>query len=83
MPKGDGLCTKCPLDLKLRKRDPNGAKDHDYATIRHKDMEEGVVKEIDDLTKVDEAIKKMSDEITKGSNRIVDVPIYLTIYREN
>ena len=46
-------------------------------------MEEGVVKEIDDLTKVDEAIKKMSDEITKGSNRIVDVPIYLTIYREN
>lgn len=82
LPKGRGLCTKTPLELKLRRRDPTGGKQADYATIRHKDMPEGELKEINDLSQIDKEIRRMSDEITKAQNLpIVDVPIYLTIYR--
>ena len=64
LPKGDGCCTKTPLELKLRKRDES--KDHDYATIRHKNMPEGEFKVIDDLGQIEHEIKRVSDEITGG-----------------
>ena len=48
LPKGTGCVTKAPLELKLRRRE-EGDRDHDYATIRHKNMEENALKQIDDL----------------------------------
>ena len=82
--KGSGCVTKCPLEIKLRSRDPNGTKAHDYATIHHKRMAEGELVEIDDLNQIEHEIKRIQDEITNADNKlIVDVPIYLTIYREN
>jgi len=50
LPKGKGTVTKTPLELKLRRRDPNGPKNHDYATIRHKNMSEGELRQINDLS---------------------------------
>lgn len=80
LPKGSGCVTKTPLELKLRRRDQS--KDHDYATIRHKDMPEGEHTVIDNLSDIESHIKRISDEITKAQNLpIVDVPIFLTIYR--
>lgn len=47
-------------------------------------MPEGELKEIDDLSKIEEEIARISKEITeKEKLPIVNVPIYLTIYREN
>ena len=79
-----GCVTKTPLELKLRRRDPNGPKKHDYATIRHNKMPEGELKDIDDLSQIETEIAKLSKEITDSEKLpIVNVPIYLTIYREN
>ena len=64
LPKGNGCVTKTPLELKLRRRD--GSKEHDYATIRHKDMPEGEFTVIDDLSRIEHEIKRISDEITKA-----------------
>ena len=64
LPKGNGCVTKTPLELKLRRRD--GTKDHDYATIRHKEMAEGEFTVIDDLSQIEHHIKRLSDEITKA-----------------
>ena len=50
LPKGKGTVTKTPLELKLRRRNPDGPKDHDYATIRHKNMPEGELRQINDLS---------------------------------
>lgn len=84
LPKGMGCVTKTPLELKLRRRDPNGLKQHDYATIRHAKMVEGELKDIDDLNQIETEIARLSKEITDSERLpIVNVPIYLTIYREN
>ena len=81
LPKGLGLCTKTPLELKLRSRDQS--RREDYATIRHKDMPEGEIREIA-IDSVADEIRLISEEITKKANiDIVNVPIFLTIYREN
>ena len=64
LPKGSGCVTKTPLELKLRRRDQS--KDHDYATIRHKDMPEGEHTVIDNLNEIENHIKRISDEITRA-----------------
>ena len=47
-------------------------------------MPEGEFKVINDLGQIEHEIKRVSDEITGGEAlKIVDVPIYLTIYRLN
>ena len=51
LPKGRGCVTKTPLELKLRKRDPT--KTSDYATIRHKDMPETELRQINDLSTIE------------------------------
>lgn len=84
LPKGRDTVTRTPLELKLRRRPPGGPDDHDYAIIRHKNMPEGSSRQIDDLDQIEAEIRKMSDEITGGvAERLVDIPIYLTIYRLN
>ena len=64
LPKGRGCVTKTPLELKLRKRD--STKSADYATIRHKNMPETELREINDLAQIEHEIKRISDEITKA-----------------
>lgn len=45
-------------------------------------MPEGEHTVIDNLSDIESHIKRISDEITKAQNLpIVDVPIFLTIYR--
>lgn len=79
-----GCVTKTPLELKLRRRDLNGPKNHDYATIRHANMPEGELTDINDLSNIETEIARLSKEITdKEKLPIVNVPIFLTIYREN
>ena len=83
LPKGKGTVTKTPLELKLRRRDPK-LKDQDYATIRHKNMPSGEFRQINDFSQVENEILKMSNEITNSiPGKLVDIPIYLTIYRLN
>ena len=58
MPKGNGLCTKTPLELKLRSRERG--KTEDYATIRHRDMPEGELKTIT-IEQVTQEIREISE----------------------
>ena len=47
-------------------------------------MAEGELKDIDDLNQIEAEIARLSKEITDSERLpIVNVPIYLTIYREN
>ena len=81
LPKGNKLVTSSPLVLKLRKR-LDGEKD--YATVRSEEQSKEESTLIEDLKTIEEHIRTISADLTsKHQTRIVDVPIHLTIYREN
>ena len=52
------MCTKTPLELKLRSRERG--KTEDYATIRHRDMPEGELKTIT-IEQVTQEIREISE----------------------
>ncbi|CAG9313802.1 unnamed protein product [Blepharisma stoltei] len=71
LPRSEGLCTRCPLELRLV-HSPEDS--HPWAEF------EGVQEHFQDFEKVKEMILKLTDDKAGRNKGIVDDPIVLTIH---
>jgi replication fork clamp-binding protein CrfC len=74
LPRGDGVVTRRPLELRLC-HIPDGEGVKPWAVF-----EERKGQKFYDFDKVRQTIEDLTDEVTKGDKNIVDIPIILNVY---
>lgn len=74
LPKGDGVVTRRPLELRLNRLETDEAP---YAVFKGKD---GKDERVDDLNQVKHIIARKTDEVAGKNSNIVDIPIVLSIF---
>ena len=75
LPRGEGVCTRRPLEMRLVHTPSNGANDKPYAKF-----EELPNEKIEDFEIVKQKIQELTNKVAGSKKQIVNKPIILTIF---
>ncbi len=77
MPRAQNICTRCPLELRM-KNIPSNQKE--YATIRCEGVAEMKINDFSDIiNKIEECTVRLAGE----NYNVSSSPIYLTVYKKD
>ena len=76
LPRGDGIVTRCPLELRLHELEDEG---EPYALISSAEHDERRCS----LGEVERVVVEMTNELAGTSLSVVDKPIYVSVYRQD
>ncbi|CAF1685431.1 unnamed protein product, partial [Adineta ricciae] len=77
LPRAQGMCTRCPLELRLKKTPANH---NEYATIQCKDVAESI---LTDLSQISAAVIECTNRLTGDLSSVSSSPIFLTVYKQD